>query len=234
MGESSTFNDPRAIPNYGIPEAAHYLRMPVTTVRAWFLGQHYESLAGARHFRPIIKLAQRKPPLLSFMNLVEAHVLDAIRHEHGIPLQKVRRALDYVVRDFGTEHPLARQQFETDGVNLFIQKLNELINVTEEGQLAIRELLAAHLRRIEHDEAGLAIRLFPFTRPSHLDQPKTIVIDPHMSFGRPVLSGTGVATIMIAERYAAGDSIALLADDYGRHSSDIEEAVRCELRLETV
>jgi uncharacterized protein (DUF433 family) len=229
-----SFPDPRAIPNYGIPEAAHYLRMPVTTLRAWLIGQDYQTMRGTKRFRPIIKLAQRKPPLLSFINLVEAHVLDAIRHEHGVPLQTVRRALDYVIREFGIEHPLARQQFETDGVNLFIQRLYQLIHVSEEGQLAIRELLAIHLRRIEHDEVGLALRLFPFTRPSHLDQPKTIVIDPHMSFGRPVLSGTGIATIMIAERYAAGDSIALLADDYGRDSSEIEEAVRCELRLETV
>lgn len=68
MGELSTFTDPRAIPNYGIPEAAHYLRMPVTTLRAWLLGQDYETLAGKKRFKPTIKLAQRKPPLLSFFH----------------------------------------------------------------------------------------------------------------------------------------------------------------------
>lgn len=94
----------------------------------------------------------------------------------------------------------------------------------------MRELLKSHVERIEHDEAGLAIRLYPFTRPDHVQQPKAVVIDPCMSFGRPVIAGTGIATAVIAERYMAGESIVELAKDYGRELSEIEEAVRCELR----
>ncbi len=137
-----------------------------------------------------------------------------------------------MVREFGSQHPLALQQFETDGVNLFIQKVDKLINVSQEGQLAMRELLTSHLQRIEHDEAGLAMRLYPFTRPDHFQQLKAVVIDPRMSFGRPVIAGTGIAIVVIAERYLAGESIVELAKDYGRELSEIEEAVRCELRLE--
>jgi hypothetical protein len=33
---------------------------------------------------------------LSFMNLIEAHILAGIRRKHGVQLQQVRRALDYV------------------------------------------------------------------------------------------------------------------------------------------
>jgi len=36
---------------------------------------------------------------------------------------------------------------------------------------------------------------------------------------------------VIAERYKAGESIDALAADYGRETGDIEEAIRCELRL---
>ena len=59
-----------------------------------------------------------------------------------------------------------------------------------------------------------------------------MVIDPHVSFGRPVLVGTGIPTAVIAERYKAGESIDELAGDYGRGPSEIEEAIRCELWLE--
>ncbi len=215
------FQDLREIPNYGIPEAAHYLRVAEATLRSWVLG-----------FRPLIRLAQHEPRLLSFINLVEAHVLDAIRHQHRVPLRTVRAALEYVAREFSARHPLAQQQFETDGVNLFIQKVDKLINVSQDGRLAMRELLKTHLRRIEHDEAGLAIRLYPFTRPEHAQQPRVVVIDPRMSFGRPVIAGTGIATTAIAERYLAGESVVELAKDYGRELSEIEETVRCELRLE--
>jgi uncharacterized protein (DUF433 family) len=196
------------------------------------LGREYPTKARDRHFRPRIWLAQDEPPLLSFINLVEAHVLDAIRHQHHLPLKTVRAALEYVAREFGSKHPLAQQQFETDGVDLFIQKMDDLVNVSQDGQLAMRELLTSHLRRIEHDKAGLAMRLYPFTRPAHFQQLKAVVIDPRMSFGRPVIAGTGIATVVIAERYLAGESIVELAKDYGRELSEIEEAVRCELRLE--
>jgi uncharacterized protein (DUF433 family) len=58
------------------------------------------------------------------------------------------------------------------------------------------------------------------------------VIDPQVSFGRPVLVGTGIPTAVIAGRYKAGESMDALADDYGRQRFEIEEAIRCELALE--
>jgi uncharacterized protein (DUF433 family) len=72
-------------------------------------------------------------------------------------------------------------------------------------------------------------RLYPFTRKRTPDEPKAIVIDPRISFGRPVLAGSGIPTAVIAERYKAGESVDELADDYGRKRLEIEEAIRCEL-----
>jgi uncharacterized protein (DUF433 family) len=47
-----------------------------------------------------------------------------------------------------------------------------------------------------------------------------------------LLAGTGIATTVIAQRYKAGESIAELAEDYGRSTPEIEEAIRCELWLD--
>ena len=111
---------------------------------------------------------------------------------------------------------------------MFIDKFGQLINVTQSGQIALRELLKAHLHRVEHDAA---VRLYPFTRKRDLRESKVVVIDPHISYGRPVLVGTGIPTAVVAERYKAGESIDELAEDYGRPPKDIEEAIRCELWL---
>ena len=92
--------------------------------------------------------------------------------------------------------------------------------------------LQAHLRRIERDSAGIPVKLYPFTRKRDPQEPKAVVIDPQVSFGRPVLAGTGIATSVIAERYKAGESMEELADDYGLKRLEIEEAIRCELPLE--
>jgi len=180
-------------------------------------------------FKPIIDLPDRHVSLLSFINLVEAHVLDAIRRHHEISLQKVRKAAGYLADHLGSRHPLVDQRFETDGVDLFIRRYGELINISQSGQLAMRQIIEAYLRRVEWDQTGVVARLYPFTRKRAVDEPKAVVIDPRISFGRPVLVGSGIPTAVIAERYKAGESVDELADDYGRKRLDIEEAIRCEL-----
>jgi uncharacterized protein (DUF433 family) len=226
--------DPRELPNYRLPEAAHYLRIPLSTLRMWIFGQPYPTSAGIKTSRAVISIADASPPRLSFVNLVEGHVLSAIRYQHGLPLSKVRRAVEYLTNHFGSQHPLADEQFETDGVNLFVQRLG-LLNVSAPGQLAMPEILSALLRRVERDTHGLAVRLYPFSRrptptaPAFAQSPRVVVIDPRVGFGRPTLSGTGVTTLSIAERFDAGESIEELATDYGRAREQIEEAIRCEL-----
>ncbi len=224
--------DPRELPAYGVVEAAHYLQIPLATIRSWVAGRYYPTQSGKRFFKPIIVLPDKARPLLSFMNLVEAHILDATRRQHEVQLQKVRVALEYLSSRFPSKHPLADQKFETDGLDLFVEKYGELINISQEGQLAVRKLIQAYLSRIERDARGIPISLYPFTRRRALDEPKAIVIDPYVSFGRPVLVGTGIATAIVAERYKAGESVDELADDYGRQRSEIEEAIRCELQAQ--
>jgi uncharacterized protein (DUF433 family) len=96
----------------------------------------------------------------------------------------------------------------------------------------MRSLVEAHFQRIERDPQGIAMRLYPFTRKRLPDEPKLVVIDPSVSFGRPTLTRTGIATAVIAERYKAGDSVDELADDYGCVRLEIEAAIRCELKIE--
>ena len=126
-------------------------------------------------------------------------------------------------------------RFETDGIDVFVNHLNQLIAVSREGQLAMRDLISAYLRRVEWDQDGIAARLFLFTRKpreqSIAEEPRAVVLDPRISFGQPVIAGTGLRTSIIAERYKAGESVEELAEDYGREASEIQEAIRCELEL---
>jgi uncharacterized protein (DUF433 family) len=223
--------EPREIPSYRIAEVAHYLRMPKATVRAWALGQG--------GFKPVLSLEpQVGVPLLSFVNLVEVHVLDALRREHEIPLRKTREVLRLLGRLFpGVAHPLADKGLLTESREVFVEHFGRLVSASNEGQMAIREMLEAHLRRVDRDPLGRASRLYPFTRKrdaarSMAQEPKLVMIDPEVQFGRPVLTGSGIPTLLIADRYKAGDSIAELARDYDRPETEIEEAIRCELPLE--
>lgn len=223
--------DPRNIPTYSIGDAARYLRIPSSTIRSWTIGYSYPVKDGSSFFHPLIELSKgkNKPYLLSFTNLVEVHVLRAIRVGHKIQLNKVREALDFIDERFEVPHPLAQEDFRTNGVDLFIERYGELINASSGGRKELKESLNAHLERIEPDDSGLAIKLYPFTRPREVDNPRLVVIDPRIAFGRLAIAGTGIATNVLKERFQAGDSIEELAFDYDCDLPSIEEAIRCEL-----
>ncbi|MEO0537564.1 MAG: DUF433 domain-containing protein [Cyanobacteria bacterium P01_A01_bin.123] len=221
--------DPRHIPTYSISDAARYLRIPAATIRSWTVGRTYPKTDGEGFFPPLISIPERKPRLISFSNMVEVHVLRAIRKHHNINLAKVRSALDFIGENLKVSHPLAREEFRTDGVDLFIERYGQLINASAAGQTELKESLAAHLARIEPDDTGLAIKLYPFTRSHEDNNPRIVVIDPRVAFGRLVIEGTGIPTSILVERYRAGDSIDYLAADYNCDRLKIEEGIRCEL-----
>ena len=168
-------------------------------------------------------------------------MLGALRRYHRIPPQKLRIAIRYLEETFDSRHPLLAESMLTDGVSIFVEQAGTLISATRSGQLAMRQLMEAHLRRIDQDVDGLAIRLYPFVRhdpntprpPAMLpDEPRIISLDPRVRFGRPVIVETGIPTEEVAERFRAGDTVQQLADEYGRRSQEIEEAIRCELTLD--
>jgi hypothetical protein len=138
--------DARETPAYTVAEAAHYLGVPKSTMRSWFAGQ--------RGFRAVIRPADPRALGLSFSNLVEAYVLTAIRRRHKLALPTIRRGLDYLVRKLGAKRPLLEQQFASNGVDLFVDHLGQIINISRDGQIEMADLIRAYLERIERDARG--------------------------------------------------------------------------------
>lgn len=215
-------HDPREMPNYSISEASDYLGLPRSTVRWWVKGKD--------DHRPVIALADAKQNALSFFNLVEVHVLSALKKE-GLKLPGIRTAVRHLQQRLGVDRPLARESFLTDGVNLFVERLGQLIDVSSNGQIAMREMIKSYLTRVDYGRDGLALRLYPFTRRGELDDPRAVVFDPEISFGRLVLAGTGTPTAEIADRFRAGETLESLADDFGVKAVEVQEAIRCELQV---
>jgi uncharacterized protein (DUF433 family) len=210
--------EPRAIATYDFSEAAQYLHLPKSTVRAWVCGQD--------GFEPLIVPASDHGPMLSFINLVEIHMLAAIRRIHKVKMPKVRIALQHL----GGPHPLASYRLETDGVDLFVRMVGELVNLSKPNQKIMVDVMSAYLKRIRWED-DKAAALFPFPTANVLDGRKSVMIDPRISFGRLVISGTGIATEIVVERFRAGESIDELAKDYRRDRLEIEDVLRFEPAL---
>ena len=226
--------DRREIPRYGIKEAAHSLGMPVATLDSWVNGRRYPTASGQKFFKPLIILSA--PGQLSFYNLVEAHILLSTRKRHQVEMPSIRTAITYVSKVYPSTHPLLSENFLTDGKDLFVKKIERVagkeqtINVSRWGQLGFGPILDFYLQRIERDEKGLPIKLFPvrmnWSGDVTSDPPRTIVIDPTISSGRPVVTGTGVMAEIIIGRFNSGEGSESIADDYGLQVSQIEEVIR--------
>jgi uncharacterized protein (DUF433 family)/DNA-binding transcriptional MerR regulator len=211
-GDSSVFDAPA----YSTMQASHYVGVPYATLRDWM--------------RPSGLISAPQPHNLSFNNLAEAHILKAMRRKHKLSLQSIRKALKQLSKLRQTAHPLLDECFVTDGISLCISEENQIINLTQKLQTEIKEFADIYLQRIERDASGRAFRLYPFiARGDGASEPRHISISPMVSFGRPVLAGTGITTAIVAGRFASRDSVSDLAREYSVEQQVLEDAIRWEM-----
>jgi len=200
------------VPNYSAVEAALYLRLPLNDVRRWVSEGVVRSPSGG----------------ISFLNLLEIHILKGLRREFGLPLQRIQRARDEYNETEYSEHPFLDPRLETDGIHLFLHDGDEYLNLNRPRQRGFPQILSTYLRRIDRLANG-EFQFFPFIVGEDAQEPRTIQMSPNIAFGRPVLARTGIATEVIAGRFRARDSIADLSEEYGVPAAMVEDAVRWEL-----
>jgi hypothetical protein len=78
--------DPRELPTYPLDLAAGFLLLPRSTLKAWAFGATWRPKGESRPrvFHPLLEPPDRGQQMLSFVNLVEAHVLKAVRRKHYV------------------------------------------------------------------------------------------------------------------------------------------------------
>jgi uncharacterized protein (DUF433 family) len=218
-----TKEDTRLIASYPVAEAAWALALPTTTLRSWVRGRPHRTVGGVPRWPALVDPAGRDSQgvLLSFMNLVELHVLRAFR-EAEVAVGAIHEAIQWL-RLQSPNHPcpLVRKDLHTYGNGIFIKKIGEVLEISSAGQHAIREVVEQHLSKVEWDD-DLPTRLFPCSAKGAV----SFEIDPNVGFGQLRLAGTGVPVAALLDRRKAGESYESLADDYGQPRKTIEAAIR--------
>jgi hypothetical protein len=113
-------NDERFVmPLYSAAEAARHLDVPASTFRTW--AHSYRNSPRGRPpvvGDPIVTTVPiDRGASIPFIGLAEGYVLDAIRRA-GVPLQRIRPALDRLRDELGIEHVLASRKLFTDGAEV--------------------------------------------------------------------------------------------------------------------
>jgi len=162
---------------------------------------------------------------LTFTNLVEAHVLAGMRRKDQVQLKVIRKATRFVEEQLGVPQPLARETFQTDGVDLFVERFGQLINASQDGLIEIRDGIRAQLKRIEYKD-GRALRLFPVIWGSADVAPRVITVDPRMAFGQLTIVDTGIPVDTLISRWRGGEPMRTIAADFDLGVDEVEEALR--------
>lgn len=222
--------DPRELALYTPSDAAYYLGIHPRTLGTWINGRKYPTTTGEKFFAPVIDVVDPENGLLSFFNLAELHVLAATRYEHQVGFDAVREAMDTIRKKYPQEkHPLISQDFKTNGVDIFLQSVNETENLSRPKQLNFKTIMDEFLRNVIPDEDNLAKKIYPVIK----DQPDdhVISITYGVSSSQPVIDGRGVPVWLIYDRHRAGESIEDLADDFSIPPEKVNRAILYSERL---
>lgn len=169
---------------------------------------------------------------MPFIGFAEAFVLSSFRRA-GVPLQRIRPAVEALAKEIGVEHALASKRLYTDGAEVLFDYANkhgerevmDLVVVrTQQRQFA--GVVKDYLRRIHYGGDGWAdsVRL-----PAYGDA--DVVVDPKVAFGLPLVVHGGARVEDLVDRFQAGDSVADIAADFGVPSNQVEGVLRLATRM---
>lgn len=224
-------------PLYTQAEASRFLGLSESTFRNWALG--YRHVIGGREVTgaPILTAfggAGHRGPNVPFVGLAEGYALAAIR-KAGVPLQRIRPALEQLNTELGLDHALASKKLYTDGVEVLFDyaektgggegdAVRELV-VVRNSQRVFADVVHGYLRRIEFGADGFASAVpLPGFRKAQL------VADVHRSFGQPVFRHGGARLEDAISLFKAERDINVVSEAYGIPRDQLEDVLAVLIR----
>ena len=222
-------------PVYGFGQVDRILGVKSGTSERWIDGYRR---AGKTH-PPVIRPEQTGDEIVTWGEFVEARFLAEYR-DAGVPLIKMRPAVEKLREELNTRYPLASAQtwLAVEGREL-VRKVQEdvgldrrllLVVVRTDQQMLDWSPPAQEFADSLHWQTAGKGRNKRQVVGSLSPDPaiRDVVVDPLQRFGEP--STHGVPTEVIRELYAAGDPIEMIAELYSLPRPVVEAAVRYELR----
>lgn len=212
-------------PVYGMAQVDWVLRLHPGTARRWIDG--YERHGKA--YPPIVRLAQTGEDIVTWGEFTEARLLSEFR-DAGIPMQRMRPAVEGLREQFGQLYPLAYALpfLEEKGRELVLRIQHEVnletqlqLVVVRNGQLVLATQTDHFIRSVDFGSSGVVERMHPLPDLEH------VWLDPLRQFGEPTVRA--VPTAVIGEQARAGDHPRLIAELFELSDDEVWQAIRFEL-----
>lgn len=215
-------------PTYGLGQIDPLLGLRSGTARRWIDGYQ----RAGKPYPPVIRERATGDDIATWGEFMETRLLAEFR-DAGVPLIRMRPAVEALREELGTAYPLisARAWLAVEGREL-VRRVQDEVSLDRQLALVVGtdQLLwspqAENFRRSTEWTSGADDAEPRRVRPMY--EIEDVVIDPLRGFGEPVVRG--VRTEVIRELMKAGESPEAIATLYELPRSSVEAAIRYELR----
>jgi len=221
------------LPAYPIAEAARMVDLSPGQVKRWLQGYSFayrtKEQPHLRHSKkpPVVPGAQhRESSYASFLDVIDLLLVKKLLAD-GISLQHARVVIDEAKDVLDIRH-LGYETFFTLGKTVFLEiDSSSIMALSAGGQMALECFIRELGHQIEFDDqTKLAIRWYPL----HPD--RRVVVDPSVSFGRPVIAGRRITTSNIYDFFISEKrQVAVLCDWMDLDQGEVKAAVKLEEKL---
>lgn len=211
---------------YTLKEAEQLTGASAREVSRWLFGYHFPNGESPPLWKTQLVSIDKDEKAIGFRDLLELRIVKQFL-DHHVSLRVIRTAIENARALFKTDYPFTANRFLTDGKSIFYEAMTD----NGEGELTDlvkRQLVFEHIIRpelyagIEFDDHGEATRWFPVSRS------KQIVLDPAISFGKPILTQFGIRTNVIAQSYAVEQDKKIVSSIFDIPVKAVEAALRYE------
>lgn len=214
---------------YTVSGAARLVGMSPSTLRTWSHGytKTFKDRPPVTQGPVITSLngASSDTRSIPFVGLVEATVVQAFRST-GLPMQRIRKALEVLANQGELEHALASRQLYSDGANVLYDyakrhhdKQLRLLTVVHTGQRVFHEVIHEYLTRITFGDLWATELILPVT------ERRLLRVLPDVAGGDALFMRGGAPLSAVRSRVLAGEPLRSIAADFGTPAEDMREAL---------
>lgn len=217
---------------YTFGEAARLTDIQPAKLRRWLRGYSYKHGESNRASEPLWlpEIAESGLEGISFHDLLEVRFVDAFVRA-GVSLPIIRRVAQTAKEVYGSAYPFTQRRFRTDGKTIFETAVKEsgepeLLDLLKR-QYAFEQIIGSSLYAgIDFDDnEQRALRWYPIAKS------KSVVLDPAIAFGKPIVANCGIRTDILYSAFQAEQNKQRVARQFEVPVQAVDAAIRFEERI---
>lgn len=158
-----------------------------------------------------------KKKFVNFETLIHLYVFFEL-NKRGIKYKEILEAYDTLSRELNTPYPFTKVILSTQG-NKIIANVNDFVfTADKKKQGYLKEIIIPLSKKVEYANDEIT-RFFP------LGKNKSIVVDPQIKMGTPVINGTRINTKAIYQLHKAGEKHKVISRMYNLSTKQIKDAI---------